>query len=436
MLRAETTIKVLSAGLATLVLPFFLTRGIFSREWRLFLAERLSYGGWSTLHLKYSYPRIWVHAASMGEVAGASALVNRLKEKYPDSSIHITTTSLTGKQAVLERKLCDTPCLLPLDHPVFQGRAIDRVRPSLFLLFETELWPNLLFQLNQRRIPVLLINGRISDFSFPKYKRLRSFFRPVLNTIKEFFVQTDLDAKRFALLGADIKRITVVGSTKFDCSGGSFLSEEECLTLRQSLGLTDNGPCFVAGSVRPGEEEIVIRAYLLARKTLGNLQMIFAPRHPERFEESARLLRQYGIDFHRRIGRENTLTKTVVLLDTLGELQQMYALASVTFIGGTLVNIGGHNPLEAASYQVPILVGPYTQNVREIITLLEERGALFIVKDALELSHRLIQILTDDNLRRDMGEKGVEVWKENIGATERVLKAIEGYLGSLSPARM
>jgi 3-deoxy-D-manno-octulosonic-acid transferase len=420
--------RAATAAAATALLPVALGRACFDVPWRASLAERFGGGDWNTVPEDFS-SCLWIHAASVGEVTGVAPVLDLLRKKYPAEKILVSTTSLTGKEKARETKLADMVCLLPFDHPWFVRRVLQRIKPKLFLVSETELWPNLLFQLASNKVPVVVINGRISDYSFPKYQYLGCVVRPMLSTITGVLAQTELDRQRFVGLGMNPARVYVVGSTKYDRIVPS-LNEEELQEFARDLGLSLAQPCFVAGSVRQGEDEEVIKAYTEALRDVPALQMIIAPRHPERFEEVAKLLNAYGLRYNRRSQGQAEQNKAVLLLDTLGELTKVYALASFVFVGGTLVNIGGHNPLEAAAYSKAVIVGPYTTNVREAIVALREEKGVSEVTCAQDLAEVLVKLTSEIELCLRMGKNAHHVWGRNIGATQRVMGHLEEWYTS------
>lgn len=428
-------VQGLIASAETLGVGVAMLRGFVDASWRGTLLERLGYGNWTYVTQDNGgVDRIWIHAASVGELNGLISVVDGIEDDFPEVATFISTTSVTGKHEVVSRKLSEISCLLPFDHPWIVSRVISRLRPKIFVVTETELWPSLLFALHQQRIPILLVNGRLSDFSFPMYYRLRAFTKPVMETFSRLLVQTELDAERFVALGAPVEAVEVAGSTKYDQDTPHY-SARELDSLANGLGLNREFPCFVAGSVRPQEDASVIAAYLSAREVVKNLQMIIAPRHPERFEEVAGLLARYKIDFHRRSDGLATKKVPVVLLDNMGELRRIYSLATFSFVGGTLVNYGGHNPLEPASYKSPVILGPHSSNYRDAVQQLRRAGGMLQVESSDELSGLLIKLSENELFRRSNGEIAYRIWRGNLGATSRVRKWLRYFVLDYEAAR-
>ncbi|OVE79661.1 hypothetical protein BVY02_02575 [bacterium J17] len=407
---------------SSVALIFFLIRSIWDPKWRESLPERLGFAGWSNVDGAV----IWVHAASVGEVVGALPLLAELRAQRPESKILLTTTSVTGRAEAKRRAKADYVLLAPLDHLLVLFRVLGCVRPQILVLVETEIWPSQLLIFSAKAIPIVLVNGRISDSSFPSYSRLGIFFRPLLSRISFFLVQSTLDAERFISLGAQETRVQVNGSTKYD-AGGLSVSEEDKKALRSELGLASDAPVFVAGSVRPKEDEIVVDAYRAARGTVPNLQLVIAPRHPERFDEVAKILDKAGLQYGRR-SKGEPVSERVLLLDTLGELGKVYSLCDFSFVGGSLVNIGGHNPLEPASFSKAVIVGPYTHNVRDAVASLKREGGMIEVETCSELTQALLRLTEDVAFRDSVAEAAYRVWQSNNGATKKTLQVLSRYL--------
>jgi 3-deoxy-D-manno-octulosonic-acid transferase len=380
--------------------------------------ERLGGGIWKQIPIPSGATRLWIHAASVGEVRGILPLIDVLKKQYSVEIIG-STTSATGREEF--RKVIPQTGILPFDACSVLRPVFERIRPSALVINETELWPALIQVADELQIPILLCNGRISDRSFPRYRRIRRLTKQLLGKIARVLTQTERDRQRFIALGADPQRVTVSGSTKYDIADMR-LSHGQRHTLKESLGLQSMQPCIVAGSVREGEFEQVISAYVVALKEVPSLQLIIAPRHPQYFEAVAAELTRQNLSFNRR---SLAVAPTAVLLvDTLGELTEMYRAADFAFIGGTLVPVGGHNPLEAAAAGLPILFGKYTENVREIAQQLVESGAAKRVGDEAELAQHCIHWALELESRNAAALAGVAVCAEHRGAVERLVSEI------------
>lgn len=390
--------------------------------------ERLGLGNWPEIYAKVQEP-VWVHAASLGEVKGIAPLLASLQDMMP---LVGSTTSATGL-AEIQKHLPDAG-ILPFDARSVLDAHIAALKPKLLVINETELWPNLLFSAFAAQIPVMLVNARISDKSFPRYKRIFWLTRRMLQPMRKILAQTEEDRRRLIALGANQEKIQVTGSTKYD-TASLVLSEEQRAQEVERYGLNPSAPCILAGSVREGEYEQVVQAYLRVREKLPSMQMIIAPRHPEYFQAVADYLGAASIPFILRSEqRQNSDSKQiapVLLLDTVGELSQFYPLANVAFVGGTLVPIGGHNPLEAASAGVPILIGPHTQNVRELVTELCAEGAAVVVDDSESLSEAILQIVQNSSRRSAAATASSRVAQRHRGAVTRVSTEVAAVLSAM-----
>jgi len=325
---------------------------------------------------------------------------------------------------------------LPLDHPLILRRALDRIRPSLLLIAETELWPNLLRSCGRKGIPIALFNGRISDTSFPRYSRLKFFFKNYLKYISLFLMQTEKDRLRIAEIGAPPARTRVTGNIKYDQTPPSSC-EDIAPLMAKALGLRAGETIFIAGSTRPGEEEILLTIFRDLRKTVPHLMLLLAPRHLNRLEEVERIIRKEQIRWIRRTSlpiQPSQLTERpagmpeVILLDTLGELTKLYSLGTLVFIGGSLVPLGGQNPLEPLFFKKCVLFGPHMSNFAEIARLLTEAKGAIQVRDREDLANQIRYLLENEVARKEVGEKGYELLQKHRGATERIFEAIRPFL--------
>lgn len=377
--------------------------------------DRFGGGAWKDIVNR----ELWFHAASVGEVEGLRPVIVRMSSQEPI----ISTTSYTGKQKA--RTLTSSAALLPLDHPAIVRPLMSRLHPQVLVITETEVWPQLFFAAKENQVPIVLVNSRISDYTFPKYKLASAVLKSVFEIPEVICAQSDEDAARFETLGA--RSVIVAGSSKYDVDIQEQTGLERRLRFAE-LGLDADKPCFIAGSVRPAEAEIVLSAFLKARTELPNLQLILAPRHPEKFDECARILERYQIDFYRRSKRQVGCPRTAVLLDSLGELRQIYSLADAAFIGATLVDVGGHNPLEPAAYGVPVILGPYSSNVRGAVSDLKRRDGMCEVRGAEDLSRAIVRFAADSTEKHRVGAAARAVWKQHRGATEKIVKTIEQFL--------
>lgn len=413
--------SVVLGVLALLYLPVFLVRKVWRAGYPLAVRERL---GW--VRLPPAPDRVWVHAVSVGEVMAAIPLVRALRTRWPDIEVVVSTVTATGAQ-VARARLPEAAhaFAFPLDLAGATRRAVRRVRPRCFIALETELWPNLLRALARAGVPAVLANGRISDRSYGRYRRVRRLFRRVLDHVRLFAMQSEEDARRIVSLGARPERVVVTGNLKMETPPGEAGAGER---WRRLLHL-DGVRVLVAGSTHRGEEDAVLNAFLTLRKTRPPLVLILAPRHPERADEveALALARGLGVTRRSRIGLGPP--GGVILLDTVGELAGLYAAADVIFVGGSLAPIGGHNVIEPALHGKPVVFGPHMTNFREAALLLLRAGAAIQVADAGELEAALGRLLGDHALRETLGRAAREAVVAHQGACERTLGALQAVLG-------
>jgi len=372
-------------------------------------------------------PRCWIHAVSVGESAAAVPLVEAIHRRWPELGILVSTITPTGARIVADR-LAGTAVhrYFPLDLPGPVRRALEAARPRFFIAIETELWPNFLRALARRRTPAMIANGRISDRSFRRYLRVRWLMRRVLADVSVFAMQSEEDARRIVALGAPAERVVVTGNLKSDLVPRADAADT---VWRDRLGLRATDRLWIAGSTHRGEEAIVLDAFLRARARCPDLALLLAPRHPERAGEVLDLIRERGLAPVRRSRLpEGRAPGAVVLLDTVGELAELYALAEVVFVGGSLVPVGGHNVLEPAMRGKPVLYGPHTGNFREGALLLERSGGGLVVKDALELERELSRLLEDRGLARRVGDAARAAFAGRQGAVSATLELIARHL--------
>lgn len=373
-------------------------------------------------------PRCWIHAVSVGESAAAVPLVEGIRRRWPELGILVSTITPTGARIVGER-LAGTAVhrYFPIDLAGPVCRALDAARPRFFIAIETELWPNFLRALARRRIPAMIANGRISDRSFRRYRWVRGLMRRVLADVSVFAMQTDEDARRIIALGAPPSRVVVTGNLKSDLLPEA--AGDDPAGWRARLHLGAGARLWIAGSTHRGEEAVVLDAFLRARTRCPELALLLAPRHPERAGEVEALIRERGLRAARRSRLPADGTPgAVIILDTVGELAALYALAEIVFVGGSLVPIGGHNVLEPAMRGKPVLVGPHMSNFREGAELLQRSGGGLVVKDAPELERELAHLLEDRDLARRMGDAAREAFAGRQGAVSATLDLVGLHL--------
>jgi 3-deoxy-D-manno-octulosonic-acid transferase len=405
-----------------------LWRGLRDRSYWQALGERFGWGRWTS-----SAPTIWLHAVSLGEMSAAAPLVRALRSRYPENPLVLTTATLTGS-ARARALFGDTVDVrfLPYDTPGAVARFLDRIRPRLAIIMETELWPNLFAECERRGVPLVLASARLSAKSVSRYRRLGSLFRGIFSASSLIAAQTPEDAERFIAIGAQSARTHVIGNIKFDLELGAGVIDQG-RALRSSFG--GARPMWIAGSTHAGEEEQVLAAHEELRADRADALLLLVPRHPDRFRAVADLLSSRGLRFTRRSSGVLPDSATqVVLVDSVGELAALYASADVAFVGGSLVPIGGHNLLEPAALGVPVLTGPYHSNGRDIARLLLQQGAALQVDDARELAAALARLMADPKERRRIGAIGRHIVESNRGSVARLLELIEPLPAAARPS--
>ncbi|WP_295469784.1 lipid IV(A) 3-deoxy-D-manno-octulosonic acid transferase [uncultured Pseudomonas sp.] len=374
---------------------------------------------------------IWVHAVSVGESIAAAPMVRALLAAYPEQVITLTCMTPTGSeriQALFANEPRVQHCYLPYDLPWAAGRFLDRVKPRLGIIMETELWPNHIHQCARRGIAVLLANARLSERSARGYARFAGLTRPMLAEMNGIAVQTEAEAQRFRDLGARPECVTVTGSIKFDLRVDPHLPEQ-ARQLREQWQ-ADGRPVWIAASTHAGEDESVLAAHRQLLASHPQALLILVPRHPERFDSVYQLCEQQGFATVRRSSGQPVTAQTSVLLgDTMGELLFLYALADCAFVGGSLVPNGGHNLLEPAALGKPVLSGPHLFNFLEIAAMLRTAGALLEVSDSAALARAVGELFEQPQTARRMAEAGQQVMQANQGALQRLLGMIARLMG-------
>ncbi|MFB3920949.1 MAG: 3-deoxy-D-manno-octulosonic acid transferase [Terriglobia bacterium] len=412
-----------------LTAPYYLWRlrgKIFSAaDWR----ERFGFLPTSFQH--DGRPAIWIHAVSVGETLAVAGLTLELQQRYPEHKIFLSHVTPTGRGAGESRLPgISGRFYLPLDWGFCIRRAVERIRPAMLVIAETELWPNLLRAVHESGAKIILVNARLSDRSFRRYRWVGPFIRRVLENVDRICAQSPTDGERFASLGAKRERVVFAGNLKFDSVPPR--AGEITHVLENALKLRQRCPILVAASTMPGEEALLLPAWKEIRRTHNRALFILAPRHPNRCEEVIHLLTQNNISLLRRTKLEFEEGKLdsaeVFLLDTIGELAGLFALADVVYIGGSLVPTGGHNVLEPAYWAKPIVFGPHMHNFRDIARQFVDGHAAMQVPDALALSKALLELLGDPERSRQLGEAAKNLLARESGATKRTLEHIAELL--------
>ena len=420
-------------ALAPLYVPLYLAKLWRARRPIAPLWDRLS----GPFLEKGALPRIWIHAVSVGEALAARTLVAALGAALPGFEVVVSASTETGRDVAARtygEKRC-LPCPLDLSGPV--RRAFDQVNPALLVLMELELWPNLLAEAAARQVPAAVVNGRLTDRSARRYARLRPLLRRTLGRVAVYAAQTQAYAERFKAIGAPPDRVTVTGSMKYDAVAAGAVSPAEREKTRRRLGLAGDALVVVGGSTHPSEELALLAALAGLRGRHPALRAVVVPRHVNRAEALAGELAAAGWKVRRRsqLGAAGALMRgaqqadEVLLVDTVGELGDVYRAADLAFLGGSLIPHGGQNMMEPAALGLPVLYGPHTHNFTETVALLDAAGAGRTVADAAGLAGALGELLADPERRRAAGEAGRAAILKAQGATARNVTLLRGLLG-------
>jgi 3-deoxy-D-manno-octulosonic-acid transferase len=433
MYAAYSTLIVL---FFVLMSPYFLYQAIRHRKYIGSFPQRLGF-----LPVSFNFDgesSIWIQAVSVGEVLTARALLPELRERYPRLRIYLSTTTMTGQQVARGNlQYVDEVFYFPFDLGPVVRRVLRLVKPRLFIMMETEIWPNLLRACREAGVKTVLVNGRISARSYPRYRVARPFFRRVLADVDRLCMQSEESARRIMDIGASRERVCVTGSLKFDSLEipGLAAGDRGRNRVLRYFRITPDRPVLIAASTLKGEEEPILDAFRRVRASWGSALLIIAPRKPERFDEVERLARREGWSVSRRseLPVDSEPRVDVVVLDTIGELAQLYHVATVVFVGGSLVDAGGHNILEPAVFGKPIVFGPHMHNFAEIArTFVDNRGAIQVCS-AGELETAIADLLADPVRRASLGAAARALVEANRGARAKSLAAIEQVLPPGAP---
>ncbi|MBU1128138.1 MAG: 3-deoxy-D-manno-octulosonic acid transferase [Candidatus Omnitrophica bacterium] len=370
---------------------------------------------------------VWIHAVSVGEARLAVKLASGIKKRFPDHQIVISTTTETGMSVARSAvgDAVDAVFYSPLDVSGIVSGVVRRVNPVLYVMVETELWPNLLGALHEKKVPMIVINGRISDRSFRNYKRIGLVMRRVLKQVDLYCVQSEKDARRITELGAEPRSVCVTGSMKFD---GEESAGIDIAQLKKDMGFGAMDRVIVAGSTHFPEEQEIIDVYQKLKKKHHDLKLVLAPRHVERVDAIEIYSSKSGSK-HRRFSDINTgIPVDIVIVDTIGHLKDIYAIATVIFVGGSLARKGGQNPIEGARLGKPVIFGPHMFNFREIADIFLDADAALTVHDKDGLFRMFDELLLDEPRRELLGRNAGRIVRENKGAIGRTLNRVEGFL--------
>ncbi len=413
---------------AVALIPYFLFKMVYARKYREGISERFGFVREAKLSSLSSGPVVWVHAVSVGETKAVMPVVRLLKKQRPGTKILFSTVTKTGQATAAKdgEGLIDSLIYFPLDLSWAVKSVVRAARPSIFVVVEKEIWPNCFRELKRRGVPVVVLNGTISERSWRRYKRLGFFFRKVFGCVSFFGARTGVDRERAVSAGVHPDVAVTTGNIKFDLSP-PVSDEKKIAALAEKLGVSTDTPVIVAGSTHACEEEEVLDAFKKLRAEVPGLVLVIAPRHPERFAEVEALVKKAGLKCSRKT-KGRAMGSDVVLLDTVGELMTVYSFATVAVVGGSIVEgIGGHNLLEPAYFSKPVVYGPFLTTYLEMAEMLEAGGGGVRAK-AGGLYNELKRLLDDKGLRERMGEAARKVVEQNRGAAEKSVAVIEMYL--------
>jgi len=394
------------------------------------LRERLGFLPEEVRHRPGNARPVWLHAVSVGEVTASVPILRALRRCHPDLPIVLSTITSTGQQTARQKvPEADHIIYFPFDYYPIVRRAIRTVNPRLFIHTETEIWPNFLWGLLRRGIPSVIVNGRLSERSMRGYRRFGFFFRRVLEAIAVFGMQSERDGERAVAIGARPDRVRITGNMKFD-QAEPVLGEGEREALRSTLRIPPSSRIIIAGSTHQGEEVAVVEAFKRLRASRPDLRLLIAPRHPERFDEVARIAGAAGLSTARktRLDAGEAGEPEAVVIDTIGELARLYGIGDIIFVGGTLAPVGGHNLLEPIAFRKPVLFGPHVQNTADIAEALLEAGGAVQVDGVEALFSAASRLLDDPEALEEAGRRAYGIIEPNQGATERNLAVVEQFL--------
>ena len=421
--------NILSIFLLIPVFLFNIYRSI-KLQWPLATAERFGFVRQKLQAKIAGRPVILIHAVSVGEAIAARPLLKALRSRYPSHAIVMTNMTETGRTTAAGFPEVDLCLYFPFDFLPSVRAMLNSVKPRIIIIMETEIWPNFSREAARINVPIVLANGRISDRSFNRYLKFSWFFRPALRCFSSVCMQSEVGRKRIVAIGANPDTTRVTGNLKYDIISGMINDEERC-RLRKQYSVSNDCCVITAGSTHDGEEQHVIRAYKELSAVISNLLLVLVPRHPERSAEIEAQLDNAGLRFQKRTAiTDDHLLQSgeVLLVDTVGEMMNLYALSDIAYVGGSLVPVGGHNLLEPASVGVPTVFGPHMANFLEIKALVLQYGAGIQIHTPEELTDSFRALITSIELRTVLGQNGLKLMRDNGGATERHMDVIVRYL--------
>lgn len=373
---------------------------------------------------------VWIHALSVGETFSAVELVKTLRKKFQHRKIYFSVSTATGFVEARKRLSLETDHIFfyPYDLVFVVRRVLRRVSPSLFILVESDIWPTFLVELNKRNVPSVLVNARLSDSSLAGYKKLSMIMAPVFNSFRKICVQSDLQGQRFLQLGVKPDKICVTGNLKFDQKPIP-VSDADKLSMKNELAIDEKNRVFLAGSTHPGEEKLLLESFIRLRKNFSDLSLVVVPRDPDRADDIQRLSISLGFKA-KKMSQIELEGADVVVVDMMGVLRRLYAIADIAFVGGSLVDFGGHNPLEPAAYAKPVVFGPHMYDFPEISGMLLDVGGAVRVHSPEQLYESVRELVMDQAKVKRMGENAFGVFQSNQGAVEKtaaIIKSIDSF---------
>jgi 3-deoxy-D-manno-octulosonic-acid transferase len=417
---------------ALFAIPYYACKMIVTGKYRKSLGPKFGFISPEIFEEMQGSPRIWIHAVSVGEVTAAAPVVASLRRHFPEACIILSTSTETGQEMARRVVTAATSFIYyPLDIPWVVRKVITRVKPDIFILTETELWPNFIKACKEKGVKIIMVNGRISPRSFKRYAITGFFWKGILNAISEMGVISEIDAERLNSLGMPSSKIHVMGNAKYD-SLAAKASPEIRKEMEVMLNLTKNDRVFIAGSTHDGEEKIVLNVYESILKTCTDFTLIIVPRHPERGQAVRALVREAGFDdiitMSEINGGRHRAGERVIIIDVIGELFKAYSLATIVFCGGSIVPKGGQNILEPAAWGKVVFYGPFMEDFRDEKELLEKTGAGITIGSEEELLDGILKIISDPDTLVKRGEAGHKMVVANMGAAERYAEMIQSHL--------
>ncbi|MBN2190496.1 MAG: 3-deoxy-D-manno-octulosonic acid transferase [Candidatus Aureabacteria bacterium] len=412
------------------MLPVFLFRMLYLNKYRAGLPQRFGFYPQEVRRKLRGDKTIWIHSVSVGEVIAAQPLIALLKSRYPESDFVVSTTTNTGNQVAQKYAGSnDTVIYYPIDFPWAVKRAVQAVNPKLFIMLETELWPNMIRTMGINNVPVFLVNGRVSDNSYGWYRKAVPVLKVVFKYISAFIMQAELDAERVTSLGASPEKVSYAGSLKYESAIGDEPEADEIMGMASDLGIQAGDTVIIGGSTHEREEEMLIKAFGKAKKECVSAKLILAPRHPERFSRVIALVKESGFVYStrkkiREFNSEERKKREIIVLDTIGELKKVYNLGNIVFIGKSMFGRGGQNILEPAAAGKTIIAGPHMENFRDIMTQFINAKACVIVNNEIEFEEKLVSLCRDKAVSKEFGRRAKNLVVANCGAASRIADKI------------